>query len=106
MANAPVSKVNVASPTNPNQPQATASTPATTAPAAPATTTPAKVRPTYGKATAPVNVKGATKAGAPTPEEQAVLQQKIAAAQAAEKGTVQESVDLGQVLWDKMKRSQ
>ena len=106
MANAPVSKVNVASPTNPNQPQAM---PATTAPAAPATTTPAKVRPTYGQATAPaapVKVKGAARAGAPTPEEQAVLQQKIAAAQAAGKPPVQESIDLGQVLWNKMKRSQ
>ena len=97
MANAPVSKVNVASPNNPNQPQATA-TPAKPAP---------KVRPKYGQASAtPVKVKGATQPGAPTPEEQAVLQQKIAAAQsAADNSTVQESIDLGQVLWDKMIRS-
>jgi hypothetical protein len=104
MANAPVSKVNVASPTNPNQPQATPATTAPAAPAAPATTTPAKVRPTYGQA--PAKVTGAARAGAPTPEEQAVLQQKIAAAQAAGKPPVQESVDLAEVLWRKMKRSQ
>ena len=106
MANTPVSKVNVASPNNPNQPQAKT---ANTARSAPATTTPAKVRPKYGQATAPVattQVKGATRAGAPTPGEQAVLQQKIAAAQAAGKPTVQESVDLAEVLWRKMKRSQ
>ena len=104
MANAPVSKVNVASPNNPNQPQATGV--ATTAPVAPASTatTPAKVRPKYGQA--PAKVTGATQPGAPTPEEQAVLQQKIAAAQAAGGGTVQESVDLAEVLWRKMKRSQ
>ena len=103
MANAPVSKVNVASPNNPNQPQATGV--ATTAPVAPASTatTPAKVRPKYGQA--PAKVTGATQPGAPTPEEQAVLQQKIAAAQAAGGGTVQESVDLAEVLWRKMKRS-
>ena len=103
MANAPVSKVNVASPNNPNQPQATPV--ATTAPVAPAATatTPAKVRPKYGQA--PAKVTGATQPGAPTPEEQAVLQQKIAAAQAGGGGTIQESVDLAEVLWRKMKRS-
>ena len=97
---------------NPNNPNNTAQAPATTAPAttAPATTAPAtpKVRPKYGQATAPVattQVKGAARAGAPTPEEQAVLQQKIAAAQAGGGGTVQESVDLAEVLWRKMKRS-
>ena len=98
---------------NPNNPNNTAQAPATTAPAttAPATTAPAtpKVRPTYGQApatTAPAKVTGATQPGAPTPEEQAVLQQKIAAAQAGGGGTVQESVDLAEVLWRKMKRSQ
>ena len=93
---------------NPNNPNNTAQAPATTAPATTAPATP-KVRPTYGQApatTAPAKVTGATQPGAPTPEEQAVLQQKIAAAQAGGGGTVQESVDLAEVLWRKMKRSQ
>ena len=58
-----------------------------------AKTSPAKKRPTY-------SVKGATKAGAPTPAEQAVLQQKIAAA--AAKKPMNEAVDPTQELFKQL----
>lgn len=81
MATAPVSKVNVASPTNPNQPQ---QTPLQQATALHQQVQGQKPATTLGKvpsgATTPVKVKGATKAGAPTPAEYEKLQQKIAAA--------------------------
>ena len=80
MANAPVSKTNVAKPGNPNQPQ---QTPLQQATALQQQAQGQKPAATFGKVpstTTPVKVGGATRAGAPTPEEQAVLQQKIAAA--------------------------
>jgi hypothetical protein len=80
MANAPVSKTNVAKPGNLNQPQ---QTPLQQATALQQQAQGQKPAATFGKVpstTTPVKVGGATRAGAPTPEEQAVLQQKIAAA--------------------------
>jgi hypothetical protein len=85
IANAPISKVNVAKPNQqPPLQQATALQQPVQG---------QKPAASFGKvpqAGTPVKVKGAARAGAPTPAEQAVLQQKIAAA--AKKPTMNEAI--------------